>query len=142
MPAVDPQCELVAALLIRWNNTSALDAIAGPYKDELPTDQSAFPYCVYKLSDAILEQTTCHGELWGHEVEFRIYDKTPELAKVSFAKVHALYGGMTFVSDTLLANDVTLHKARPLRIGYRKADKGVEYIGALYAFETYKLREA
>lgn len=141
MPAVDPQYELVVGLLTRWNNTADLDGIAGPYKDELPTSQAEFPYCVFKLSDAILDQTTCHGELWEHEVEFRIYDKTPELAYTSFVKVHALYGGMTFAADTLLANGVTLYKARPVRIGYRRADKDVEYIGALYSFETYKLRE-
>lgn len=81
MPAIDAHFELSKSLITRWQATSSLSGISGPFRNAAqPANLRTFPFAVFGtyIDRFDLIATTPTTEVREHEFDLRIYDRTPE----------------------------------------------------------------
>lgn len=142
----EPFADLAAGLVTKWQASVSLqNVIQGPWRSERSADQSAnpasgtyYPFCLFD-GRASLEIVSCGREYYGHEVEFKIYNRTPELVAGHAATLKAVYDSDAL---TLTLSEGNLISHRPRDSRYVQIDKGVWYVSLNYYFQTSRPRVA
>lgn len=122
--AVEPLDILIKGLKTVWDaNTATLSGINGPYRDEHPPDLTkTFPYCVVRSRDSDDAGWTCHNRYYDHEIEFSVYDRTPELVATRLTTILGVFD--PDVTTITLSTGVVV-RWRLARPGYTIQDKTV-----------------
>lgn len=139
----DPLDQLVRQIIAKWVSLAAttFTGIRGPYRNEAPSGGTSHPYAILRDAGggADLIHTTCESETYEALIEFRIYDKSPELTSVHIAKVDGVFSSQSL---SLTQNGVTVTGVRLVRPAYQQADEGVWFAGLTYRFQFSRARIA
>ena len=139
----EPFDQLVKLIIAKWVSLAAttFTGIRGPYRNEAPSGGTSHPYAIFRDAGggAYLIHTTCKSETYEALIEFRTYDKTPELASIHASKVDGVFSSKSL---SLTQNGVTVKGVRLVRPAYQQADEGVWFAGLTYRFQFSRARIA
>ena len=139
----DPLDQLVRQIIAKWVSLAAttFTGIGGLYRTQAPSGRTSHPYAILRDAGggADLVNTTCESEVYEALMEFRAYDKQPELASVHAAKIDGVFSSKSL---SLTPNGVTVVGVRLVRPAYQQSDEGVWFAGLTYRFQFSRARIA
>lgn len=130
----DPLDQLIRGIFAKWESLRATTfaGINGPWRQEKPATTAGHPYAIVKDDGCFKTNQTCVSELFDSEIEFRVYDKSPELAAEQIAKVDGVFSSMSLSLTTVGVNVIGV---RLVGSAYVKPDEAIWYGGLRYRFQ-------
>ncbi len=135
----DPKGALLAGVFAKWAASTLASEIGPLRRTTAPTNVAAHPYALMRDGDLLDLGMTCNVQMFECEIEFRVYDKSPELVATHKGKIDQLFSSDSL---SLVLDGVTLESCRLVGSSDAEQDDNLWRAGLSYRFRIHRQRIA